>query len=345
VTDNEVKKEINDVFTAFKLNNENNNNHRQIDFELSRNIQEDGWEKIFDKKDLIIWRRRIVIEDNDKSTSSDSVELYEYKVLGRISDVTPIEFYQTQIDLDFRKQWDYLVISIEIIDKDKTSKTELIRWFTKFPYPLYPREYVFVRRHCIEPDEKFLILISRAIPQIDLSKFSKKSNKNPQSVRVDQYKSNMVIIPHSDFEKPGLDYVMQYYDVNKANIPKMAYSWMASSGLPDYIEKLHKATLQLKKINQKISKNNKNVLSGFEMFYLKEMQTDTIIDNETNHVNDTEESKNKNDEIINEKNIKIDETKNENTKENPNNHNNENENNSQVNLILEQDKDNNIEQN
>jgi hypothetical protein len=57
------------------------------------------------------------------------------------------------------------------------------------------------------------------------------------------------------------------------------------------------------------------------------------------------ESKNKNDEIINEKNIKIDETKNENTKENPNNHNDENETNIQINLILEQDKDNNIEQN
>lgn len=299
VTNNEVKNEINQVLTAFKITN---NESKQIDFEKSRHFQDSEWEKIFDKKDLIIWRRKIFIDDEDETTNSDdngqSLELYEYKVLGRIMDVTPIEFYETQIDLKFRKQWDYLVISIEMIDKDSISNTELIRWYTKFPYPLYPREYIFVRRYCIEPTEKLLILISRGVPECDLSSLLPKNKKATESVRVTKYKSNMIIIPHNDFEKPGLDYVMQYYDVNKANIPKMAYKWMASSGLPDYIEKLHKATLQLKKMNQKLNHTNKkeNILSKFELFNLIEVEKN---DETNDHIH--EENTQNNNEQMNEK--------------------------------------------
>jgi len=318
VTNNEVKNEINQVLTAFKITN---NESKQIDFEKSRHFQDSEWEKIFDKKDLIIWRRKIFIDDEDQTTNSDdngqSLELYEYKVLGRIMDVTPIEFYETQIDLKFRKQWDYLVISIEMIDKDSISNTELIRWYTKFPYPLYPREYIFVRRYCIEPTEKLLILISRGVPECDLSSLLPKNKKAMESVRVTKYKSNMIIIPHNDFEKPGLDYVMQYYDVNKANIPKMAYKWMASSGLPDYIEKLHKATLQLKKMNQKLNQTNKkeNILSKFELFNLIEEQeeksnekTDQILGDNTQNDNEpinekiTNDSETDNDVSLNLKN-------------------------------------------
>ena len=271
ITNNEVKYEIEDVLTTFKLNEQN----RQINFEDSRHLKDD-WEKIYDKKELIIWRRKIVIEDDELDTDDEELnlnELYEYKVLGRINDVTPIEFYETQIDLNFRKKWDYLAISIEMIEKDVTSNTELVRWISKFPYPLYPREYIYVRRYCIEPNEKLLILISRGLPAFDLTGLLKPGNKAIQSVRVSKYKSNMIIIPHNDFDKPGLDYVMQYYDVNKAKIPKLAYKWMATSGLPDYIDKLHKATLQLKHINQKLQKTNitkSDLLSKFELFNLKE---------------------------------------------------------------------------
>lgn len=274
ITNNEVKCEINDILNTFKLSEQNH----KIDFEESRHHRDSEWEKIYDKKDLIIWRRQIMIEDNEMESDSEKAnlnELYEYKVLGRINDVTPIEFYETQIDINFRKKWDFLVISIEMLDKDVTSNTELIRWVSKFPYPLYPREYIFVRRYCIEPQEKLLILISRALEEFDLNSFQR-ANKAIQCVRVTKYKSNMIIIPHNDFDKPGLDYVMQYYDVNKAKIPSMAYKWMASSGLPDYMEKLHKATLQLKNINQKMHKSNRTkaeLLSKFEMFHLRETST------------------------------------------------------------------------
>lgn len=95
-------------------------------------------------------------------------DIYEYKVLGRIHDATPIEFYKTQVDLAVRKSWDYLVLYLDVIDKHLETNTELIRWIMHFPYPLYPREYIFVRRFCRDPDEGLLIQVSRAIPECEI---------------------------------------------------------------------------------------------------------------------------------------------------------------------------------
>ena len=75
------------------------------------------------------------------------------------------------MDLDFRRQWDKHVISLNVIDKDDCSGSEVVHWITEFPvrfdnfdnslifdtlhsyiilifqYPMCSREYVYVRRH------------------------------------------------------------------------------------------------------------------------------------------------------------------------------------------------------
>jgi hypothetical protein len=149
-----------------------------------------------------------------------------------------------------------------MVDKDLVSNTELVRWISKFPYPLKEREYMFVRRYCIEPDEKILILLNRGLPE--LSSLSYDAN----TVKVTQYKSHTIIIPYTDFDKPGLYYIIQYYEVNKANIPKVAYKWIASSGLPDYVAKLHKATLKLRE--RQDDESEKNFLDTFEFVRVNE---------------------------------------------------------------------------
>lgn len=223
-------------------------------------LKDKEWNKIFDKKDLIIWRRKIGTEPESGS------DIYEHKVLGRIDDITPIEYYQTQLDLEYRKEWDFLVILLESLQKDPVSNTELVRWVSKFPYPLSAREYVFVRRSCIEPNEKLLVLLSRGLPDFSNIKFAD-SHKN---VKVTQYKSNMIIIPYTDFNKPGIYYVIQYYDVTKAKIPKLAMKWAATSGLPDYVSKLHKATLKQRKDG---SYNKEVNLDSFELFNINDEST------------------------------------------------------------------------
>jgi hypothetical protein len=92
-----------------------------------------------------------------------------------------------------------------------------------------------------EFDEQFMESV-----QLKLGKRPKEdyNQRLAQSVLVTKFKSNMIIIPRVDLDQQGLIYIMQYYDVNKAKIPKVAYKWMAASGLPDFIDKVHKAALK-----------------------------------------------------------------------------------------------------
>jgi hypothetical protein len=180
-------------------------------------------------------------------------------------------FYLNKIQNSYKFQHffcnrDYLAVYLDVIDKDKSSNTELVRWIMKFPYPLYPREYVYVRRYCADLNHNLLMLVSRSLPNIHLPDLPntklKHTSPNPNQhnyVRVTQYKSNIVIMPIHDFDKPGLIYVIQYYDVNKAKIPKIAYKWMAASGLPDYINKVHKATLRLNHRHEIENKHNEDL--------------------------------------------------------------------------------------
>lgn len=130
ITDEDIKIEVNDIMKTFtNVNNKNENDENEyvrsigvIDFEKNRRqINDKEWQLIYDKKDLIIWKRKI-------KGINEVGDLFEYKVLGRMYDITPLEFYQTQIDLEFRKQWDYLVVILGMIEKDTITNTELVRW-------------------------------------------------------------------------------------------------------------------------------------------------------------------------------------------------------------------------
>ena len=95
-----------------------------------------------------------------------------------------------------------------------------------------------------------------------------------------------------------MNYVIQYYDINKANIPKVAYSWMAASGLPDYIERLHSATMKLRETKIKMQNESetyetqlKDELAKYEVFHLyKENKNES---NKKNDIKSTSEIKNK----------------------------------------------------
>jgi hypothetical protein len=176
----------------------------------------------------------------------------------------------------------------------------------RFPYPLYPREYVYVRRYCVDLNENLLILVAKGLPDLEFEQLDPKQQpKNEASknyVRVTNYKSNFIVIPHSDFDKPGMNYVIQYYDINKANIPKVAYSWMAASGLPDYIERLHSATMKLRETKIKMQNESetcetllKDELSKYEVFHLykeNKNKSTTNLNNLKNDIKITSEIKN-----------------------------------------------------
>ncbi|KAM6040692.1 stAR-related lipid transfer protein 7, mitochondrial [Chlamydotis macqueenii] len=188
------------------------------------------WEMIMDKKHFKLWRRPI-----------EGTHLYQYRVFGSYTDVTPRQFFNVQLDTEYRKKWDSLVIKLDVIERDLATGSEVIHWVTHFPYPMYSRDYVYVRRYSVDKENNLMVLVSRAVEHPGVP-------EDPEYVRVRTYESQMVIRPHKTFDENGFDYLLTYSDNPQTVFPRYCVSWMVSSGMPDFLEKLHAAALKAKKM-------------------------------------------------------------------------------------------------
>lgn len=196
--------------------------------------KEEPWEMVMDKKHFKLWRRPIT-----------GTHLYQYRVFGTYTDVTPRQFFNVQLDTEYRKKWDALVIKLEVIERDAVSGSEVLHWVTHFPYPMYSRDYVYVRRYSVDQENNVMVLVSRAVEHPSVP-------ESPEFVRVRSYESQMVIRPHKSFDENGFDYLLTYSDNPQTVFPRYCVSWMVSSGMPDFLEKLHTATLKAKNMEIKV---------------------------------------------------------------------------------------------
>ncbi|CAI5450365.1 unnamed protein product [Caenorhabditis angaria] len=110
-----------------------------------------GWELLYEEKDMLAFRRKI----------TGPYEMYEYKCVGTYYDISPRTFLDAQNDINYRREWDENIVSIDVVQEE--NENELIRWVSKFPYPLYPREYVYVRRTWVSDDDKYAVVDSEAV--------------------------------------------------------------------------------------------------------------------------------------------------------------------------------------
>ncbi|XP_066495506.1 stAR-related lipid transfer protein 7, mitochondrial [Tiliqua scincoides] len=196
--------------------------------------EEPNWELVMDKKHFKLWRRPI-----------GGTQLYQYRVYGTYTDVTPRQFFNVQLDTEYRKKWDSLVIKLEVIERDQDTGSEVVHWVTHFPYPMYSRDYVYVRRYNVDPESNLMVLVSRAVEHPSVP-------EDPEFVRVRNYESQMVIRPHKSFDENGFDYLLTYSDNPQTVFPRYCVSWMVSSGMPDFLEKLHTAALKAKNMEIKV---------------------------------------------------------------------------------------------
>ncbi|KAG9488859.1 hypothetical protein GDO78_005057 [Eleutherodactylus coqui] len=173
---------------------------------------EGGWELVMDKKDFRLWRRPI-----------EGTHLYQYRVFGSYRDVTPRQFFNVQLDTEYRKKWDALVIKLEVVERDVVSGSEVIHWVTHFPYPLYSRDYVYIRKYHVDQENNLMVLVSRAVEHPEVP-------ESPNYVRVRNYQSQMVIKPHTTFDENGFDYMLIYSDNPQTVFPRYCVNWMVSSG-------------------------------------------------------------------------------------------------------------------
>ncbi|KAI7793059.1 stAR-related lipid transfer protein 7, mitochondrial [Triplophysa rosa] len=194
-------------------------------------VADPGWDVVIDKKNFKVWRRPI-----------QGSHLFEYRVFGSYTDVTPRQFFNVQLDTEYRKKWDALVIKLEVVDRDVNTGSEVVHWATHFPYPMYSRDYVYMRRYHVDMENNLMILVSRAVKHPSVPEIQ-------EFVRVHSYQSKMVIRPHRSFDENGFDYLLTYSDDPQTVFPRYCVSWMVSSGMPDFLEKLHTAALRAKNMN------------------------------------------------------------------------------------------------
>ncbi|XP_078095391.1 stAR-related lipid transfer protein 7, mitochondrial [Mustelus asterias] len=199
-----------------------------------RRKQDNTWELVMDRPSFRLWRRPI-----------PGSHLYQYRVFGTYTDVTPRQFFNVQLDTEYRKKWDELVIKLEVIERDDLSGSEIVHWVTHFPYPFYSRDYLYIRRYHVDQNNNLMVLVSRAVDHPEVPESS-------SCVRVSSYQSQMVIKPHRSFDENGFDYLLTYSDDPQTVFPRYCVSWMVSSGMPDFLEKLHTAAVRARNMEIKI---------------------------------------------------------------------------------------------
>ncbi|XP_012252654.2 stAR-related lipid transfer protein 7, mitochondrial [Athalia rosae] len=189
------------------------------------------WQPFIERQDMLVWRKE----------EPRSRGLYAYKVYGSFSDVSAEDFLKVQVDVEYRKEWDPTARHLEVIDTDPRTefspnhRSDIIYWEMIWPRLFANRDYVFQRKWVIDKEEGLIIIVSKGTehPNAPL---------RPDTHRVTAYWSYMVIKPYTKFDEPGIEFVLTYFDDPGVNIPSAVTTWVAMSGVPDFLCRMRKAT-------------------------------------------------------------------------------------------------------
>ena len=138
-----------------------------------------GWTCELTQKNLRMWKKFI---------PEESVSLY--KIFGTFDTISAAEFYNAQVNDQYRSVWDKSVSSLYVVDSI-TNNREIVYWSTKFPFPLQDRDYVFERSHSLDMASLKLEIANRSITH-------KSKPISPKFVRVAKYGSKLVIHGNKD---------------------------------------------------------------------------------------------------------------------------------------------------
>lgn len=196
-----------------------------------------AWEPYIEQRDMITWRREV------------KPGLYAYKVYVEYPDITAEDFLHVQTDVEYRKKWDNTAVSLEVIDEDtaKGSNSHIIYWEMLWPKLFANRDYVYNRRYFVDRSKKVIVIVNKSVQH-------PKAPARPGNHRVNEFWSFMVIKPTTNaFNKPGVSFILTYFDNPGLSIPKYITNWVAKKQMPDFLGQLHQATLNyasMKKQNE-----------------------------------------------------------------------------------------------
>ncbi|GAB0091117.1 stAR-related lipid transfer protein 7, mitochondrial [Sergentomyia squamirostris] len=185
------------------------------------------WEPYLERRNMIIWRKM------------EKCGKFIYKVYGEYTDVSAEDFLHVQTDLEYRKEWDTTAIALELIDTDTAtgSNSHVIYWEMLWPKLFANRDYVYNRRTFVDRKRQVIVIANR-------STLHPRCPMKPTNHRVADYWSYMSIKPMKSFSKPGLRFVLTYFDDPGIVIPPAVTSWVARKQMPEFLSRLYDATLR-----------------------------------------------------------------------------------------------------
>ncbi|XP_063608026.1 uncharacterized protein LOC134782458 [Penaeus indicus] len=193
-----------------------------------KNRYYDSWEPFIERDHHIVWRQRHHVHQH----------LFAYKVYGTYDDVSLSAFMEAQLNSGFRKEWDDSVLELRVLDSHAESNSDLVYWLVKFPQFFANRDYVFKRRFTYNEERQEAVIMSQAVD----------SNVFPEEkgiYRVNEYWSTMVIRASDSIDKPGIEYTLTYFDNPGTSLPQSITNFIAATGFPNFLRKVHQAALSL----------------------------------------------------------------------------------------------------
>jgi hypothetical protein len=86
-------------------------------------------------------------------------------------------------------KWDDHALCLSVIDKNEETQSDIVHWVQRFPFPLYNRDYLYVRRYCLDTSIKTspkIVIKCHSVNHPDV-------DDDKTSVRVNRYESAMII--------------------------------------------------------------------------------------------------------------------------------------------------------
>ncbi|XP_073997113.1 stAR-related lipid transfer protein 7, mitochondrial-like isoform X2 [Rhodnius prolixus] len=216
ISDEELKTHVNELkicrFLRDKINQDICSSSREVNQPEAVDVESCCWSPFIKQEDLIVWKKE---EPNHKG-------LYCYKMYGKYVDVTARDFLAVFLDVDNRTKWDHHVVQLKVIDSEPSTNSDVIYWETKWPKLFSNRDYVFTRRFLIDESEKVMIVMNRSTSHPDYPVMQSKS-------RVTEYWSYIVIRPTSEFNQPGIEFSLTYFDNPGVSVPSAISLWVSST--------------------------------------------------------------------------------------------------------------------
>ena len=86
-------------------------------------------------------------------------------------------------------KWDDHALRLSVVDFDQETDSDIVHWVQKFPFPLNNRDYLYVRRYCMDTSthsSPTIVLKCHSIQHPDV-------HPEKKSVRVNKYEASLII--------------------------------------------------------------------------------------------------------------------------------------------------------